>query len=462
MGMQGGNAGLIMPVRYVFKPPAGTFVLAGFDAQGYPFSYTPGATTVWVFKAGAWLLPEDYTAADGAQIVLKDPTGGEEYSVFAVQPFQPADTYSRGQLDQMINRRRNRFVDPGVRISQENGTNVIPLTTTAATYYVTDNCAVTRNTAAGMMTAQQVKSYTPGGSGYRNRFTCTTANPNPAAGDACQVMFPIEGRDIADLRFGTNGAKSVLKRIGINSSVSGDIILTVRNRGNTRSWVGKLTVEPGNVGKDIFRWVWFVGDQSGAWDDDTNLGMVMTVCLCAGSNYQGVPGWQNGAFVGMAGGINFMAAVGMTLDLFDIGSHDVSDITNPAPPRFELSDWQDDYRRCKRYMQKSYRYEVLPGSGADASTEAVIGVAISAVDMYDYGARRFEVDMRSSPAMVGYNPITGTPGTYYDFSLATPAPNGNVNFISATAKGFRVNNSSQSWQVNHVVAACWVAYSRLL
>ena len=362
MGYIGQGPGLGQELAFRFVGVAGQGVIAGPDAHGLPLVYTPGA--VDVYRNGRRLtIPEDVVAVDGSQIV---PRGwaiqaGDEIIVVVKAPFSPANTYTRAEADAAFHQRRNRVVDPGCRVSQENGTVARAVATAGAFVYASDGVAVQAlGGAANCVSAQRVASVTPGGSGTRVRLTVTKALAAPAAGDLLRICLPVEGIEVADLRWGAAGARMALIRFGFRAPAAGTFPIAITNRagGATRSWLGAgaagglVTIQPGEVGTDVVRWALVPGDAVGAWAADIALGLVISLTLCAGATWQGQPGWQDGEFYGLAGGANLLASVGQTLDVFDLGLHDVSDISNPAPPRFALKAFSDDLRDAQRYYRK--------------------------------------------------------------------------------------------------------------
>lgn len=351
MGMQGGNAGLVGAMMYEFTTFDGQARVAGLDDRGYPLRYTPGENTLLVAYNGHWLSADEFTATDGSTITTNKPMPGVgRLKAWAIGGFNVADTFGRGEADARFNRRRNRDLDPGCRTGQQFGTTLTAMSASSAVYYASDGMAFQRGGSVGMTQFQRVASLTPGGSGYRNRLTVTTANPTPGALDILRALFPIEGNEISDLKWGTAAAKPLLKRFGLKSPVAGTFPVSVVNSGGTRSYLaGSITVQPGEVNTDLMRWLVIPGPTDGAWATDNNLGFALSITLLAGSTYTGVVGWQPGVFYGLASGINGMLSAGLSFDFFDYGLYDVSDITTPTPPRFELASPAADEWACYRY-----------------------------------------------------------------------------------------------------------------
>jgi len=403
MTMQGSQDGVAAFMEYAFvAAPGGQSRFVGADSKGFVLNYASGF--LWAVVDGFWVAPDDFSATDGSSITFTTAVDqGTHVRLIALSPFNVANVYSQLQSDTLYAKRRNRIIDPGMRVSQENGNNAT--TANAVGYYVSDSCFSARNTAAGGATVQRIALQTPGGSPYRTRVTITTANPTPAAGDEFILGTNIEGIDIADLNLGLATAKQLTRRYGFRSSVSGTFTLYARNGASNRSWLGSVTIAPGEVNQDVVKTVTFVGDTTGTWATDNTKGIEIGVNLCAGSSRQGVAGWQAGSFTGLASGVNLMATNGATFDLFDVGLYDVTGLQNGVIPPFELAEYLTDVLRCQRYF---YASGFTSNAGYNVSNANV------------YLVHRLPVQMRVTPSM-GFTSGGPTYGNGYGGTLVNPS-----------------------------------------
>lgn len=406
MSYIGQAPGLGQRVSFRFVATAGQTTFSGNDAQGYPLGYTPGLVDMYV--AGRLLSEPDYTAADGSTITIAQALdAGQEVRVLAQAPFSPANTYTMGQADAAFTRRRNRIIDPGMRVSQEQGNSALSLATSGTVYYPSDSIMAVRSGATGAATAQRVALTTPGGSPYRVRFTVTTANAAPAAGDFAQLLTRIEGLDVADLKFGTAAPRTIALRLGVRSSVAGAFAVAVRNGALNRSYIGSVAIAAGEVGADVVKTVILVGDTAGTWATDTGIGLDVSVNLCAGTTFQGVAGWQAGNFLAPASATNLMATANATFDLFDVGLYDVTGLQAGVIPPFELDAYPVDLAKCQRY------FSVV---AANARFSATGASQVSETPIY------FPVPMRINPS-ASYNGQGGQSGNqtgYPQITIASP------------------------------------------
>jgi hypothetical protein len=374
-----------------FVASAGQTTFSGPDANGYPLGYTPGM--VDVFLNSGLVSPPNYTATDGSTIVFNRAlSSDDEVQILAQAPFSPANTYTMSQADALYTKRRNRIIDPGMRVSQENGNNLLTLAS-GSPQFPSDGFLAYRQGATGGATAQRVAVQTPGGSPYRLRMTVTAANASPGTTDQLVFQTMIEGVDIADLRLGTITPRTVAIRLGCRSSVAGTFGVAVLNGVGTRSWVGSVTIAQGEVGQDVIKSVTLQADQTGTWDSSNGRGLSVYVTLCAGSGVQGVAGWQAGAVIATASCTNLMATNGATFDLFDVGLYDVTGLQSGVIPPFELGSYAEDLLKCQRY------YEQI-GAGVVATTGGVGGFYSSRVC--------YKATKRVAPSVSLVSPVTNS------------------------------------------------------
>lgn len=414
MSYIGQAPGLGQRTAFRFVAVAGQTTFSGPDAQGYPMGYTP--RLVDVYLNGRLLSEPDYTAADGSTIILgQGLTAGDELRVLAQAPFSPANTYTMAQADS-FQRRRNRIIDPGMLVSQENGNNAVS-PATGGLVYGSDSFTLYRYGATGAASLQRTALKTPGGSPYRLRTTVTAANPSPGAGDSLLLGTKIEGIDVADLGFGTAYAKTIAIRFGCRASVAGTYGVSVRNSGYNRYFTSAISIAPNEVGIDVVKSVTLTGDTTGAWSTDNATGLEVMICLLAGPNGQSVGGsWVGVATYGTASQTNLMATNGATFDLFDVGLYDVTGLQQGVIPPFELGSFSSEYTKCLRYYESGAL--LIQNPGAAGSTMLA--------------PTTFSAPKRVSP----------TVSTSINGSASLNALN--VNYVNVLNVGFQITISGQS------------------
>ncbi len=261
------------------------------------------------------------------------------------EPLSPAQARTLAQVDR-FNRPRNRIINGAMWISQRYGGNTIDISSGG---YSLDHWNIIAN-GGGTVRTQMIGAKTPGGSPNRMRITAQVADASIAAGDIYTINQQIEGYQFPDASFGRAGAKPLVVRFGVKSSIAGTFSVAIRGATASRSWLGSFTIAAGEVNTDVLRTFIVPGDTTGAWLDGINIGAELFVSLGVGATFQGVAGWNAGNFISLAGTTNFMATAGNTLELFDVGLYVDHDATGIVPP-WTLPVYDDDLRGCMRYYQ---------------------------------------------------------------------------------------------------------------
>ena len=273
---------------------------------------------------------------------------------------------------------KNYIVNPGMRISQENGTS----SSTATSYYPVDQWFMAHS-QDGTLTTQQVASATPGGSENRFRMTVTSADTSLAAGQFAALVQNIEGLRTADLQWGTANATDLVLRFGFKGP-AGTYAVGIRNQDNNRSFVREFTISGGDANTDTLQTVTFPGDTSGTWDKDNTVSLKITFTLAVGSTYQTTPdSWQAGNYFGTSSTSNGIGTDSDVFELFDVGLYADPDSTGVAP-RFELPHYDIDLLECQRYYVQ-FRNVLTYYSGT-------ISTAV-------YESTQLPTDMRTNPSL---------------------------------------------------------------
>jgi hypothetical protein len=275
---------------------------------------------------------------------------------------------------------RNRFVNPSFQISQENG----DAAGTANGYHPADQLMLVTAGSGFAVSAQRVAAATPGGSTHRVRLSVTGAKASLASGDLLALAQRIEGRAIADLRFGSAPARPIVVRFGLRAP-AGTYAVRLANGAGTRSFLAPVTIAPAEAGTDVVRAIAVPGDVAGTWATDHTLGLVVQVTFAAGASLLGAAGWQGAAAHAASGATNGLASASNVFELFDCSLTADPDGGGIAP-RFEPPDPGDELLRCQRF------FRLVTGSTWRGRT--VSGVTVGHV------AVQFAPEMRDAPAVV--------------------------------------------------------------
>lgn len=241
---------------------------------------------------------------------------------------------------------RNRIVNGGMQVSQENGITVV----TANGAYPADQWSVASGGFTGITSAQVATADTPDGNPYGIYSQMGTGKGSLAAGDYWIVTHNFEGLSVADLMWGTARAQSVILRFNILSNTTGTFGFSLRNpTAYTRVYNGTFTISAASVWQT--KTLLIPGDTTGVWVKTSAIGINFVFNFASGTSYSiGPVGWQAGSGHGPAGTTNGAAANGNTFYLSDVGFY--RDNGSGVPPFYEVPDYTEEEIRCMRYYEK--------------------------------------------------------------------------------------------------------------
>ena len=118
------------------------------------------------------------------------------------------------------------------------------------------------------------------------KVTVTTAESSIAATEFNQLLYQIEGQDIAPLAYGTGDAKPMVFSFWVKSSVTGSFPFSVQNQNGSRVFPSRYTVNSANTWE--YKTISIAGDIGGTWNTSgTALGLRFTFLWVSGSSYTG-------------------------------------------------------------------------------------------------------------------------------------------------------------------------------
>jgi hypothetical protein len=317
---------------------------------------------------------------------------------------------------------KNYIINPGMRISQENGTS----SSTADSYHPVDQFYLSQS-QDGTLTVQQVVATTPGGSTHRLRLTVTSADTSIASGQYAAIGQQLEGAQVADFAMGTSSAKQRVLRFGWRSP-AGTYAVALRNWDGSRSFVREFTIAGGEANTDTLQTLTFPGDTSGVWPTGNTLGAILTFTIAVGSTLQTTAdAWQTGSYIGTSSTSNGIGTGSAVFELFDVGMYADPEATGVALP-FILPDYGEDLRACQRYWEAGSFFHI---SNADSGGN--IGS-----DVF------FKTEKRVAPTITQTNGATG--GTI----SATPANTGITTKLFTSFRSGVTGNAqfSETWTAN--------------
>jgi len=245
-----------------------------------------------------------------------------------------------------IGGRRNIIINGAMQVAQR-GTSATGLG--AETSLLLDRFSFGAGSTAGRATMSQVADVHDG---FANalKLDCTTADTSIAANEQAYVIYKFEGQELQQLKKGTSGAEKMTLSFYVKGNAAATYTAEFYDADNNRHIAQEFS-----VGTDWSRiTLTYVGDTTGAYDDDNALSLYLFIWLHAGSNF------TSGTFVS-----NTWAPVSNTIR---VGDNQTSffDSTNRtffitgvqmevgsvATP-FESRSFGEELALCQRYYTQS-------------------------------------------------------------------------------------------------------------
>ena len=319
---------------------------------------------------------------------------------------------------------RNLIINGAMQVAQR-GTS-----STDNTYGSVDRYQLSRNAIDELVVTQSQDSDNPAGQGFGYSFkvNITTAESALAADENLNFHQRIEGQNLQRLEKGTSNAKSTTVSFWVKSNTTGTYVLELFDNDNNRHAAKTYTIDSANTWEK--KTITFVGDTTGALDNDNARSMDVRWWLAAGSNLTSgtLPtGWASLTTANRAvGQVNLMAS---TNNWYITGIQwEVGDIATA----FEHRSFGDELLRCQRYFvnypdTSSGTNAVFIGRGNGTTQVANTGIPLPVV-------------MRASPTFSEIASLRAIgPSTYALASNVTPSVTGTPTFeptIGASFSGF--------------------------
>ncbi|PZR92312.1 MAG: hypothetical protein DI537_13670 [Stutzerimonas stutzeri] len=268
------------------------------------------------------------------------------------------DYFTKAEADARLLQPRNRLINACFRINQRGAAY-------SDNGFFVDRWISINSGGTGVLRSAQVSAPTPAGSPMRGRATVQTAQVSLTPDAYYFVGQAVEGFNIHDARLGEAGAKSLLARIGVRSSVAGTFGFSICNEDGSRTWVGAFTIAAEEVNTDVVRTFVIPGSIVGTWKKTEGVGLYFRVCVGAGADWHGIAGWQSANKMTVSTQTNLLATAGATFDVFDAGLY-VDTAEAVALSRYELASYQEELRLCRRFFRFApinLRFS-SPGNGA--------------------------------------------------------------------------------------------------
>ena len=258
---------------------------------------------------------------------------------------------------------KNVVINGAMTISQR-GTTFTP--TTNLTY--TLDRWLAQLTAASKFSVAQSQTNSPNSNGYSMLVTSLSAY-SVAAGDTFAISQRIEGYNWRQFAFGTADAKTITLSFLVRSSLTGTFSGSLTNSAEDRSYPFTYAINAANTWEQ--KSVTIVGDTSGSWLYDNQVGAKLFFNLGAGATYSGTAGaWTGSGKYAATGSVSLLGTNAATLQISNVQleAGSVATAFQTATGTF-----QGELAACQRYLPAVSGLNVFSGY-AYSGTNAIFSI----------------------------------------------------------------------------------------
>ena len=317
---------------------------------------------------------------------------------------------------------KNRIINGDMRIDQRNVGAVVTVND-AIQFFVADRWLGLGQLTDGVFTLRTNNS------GLAEFPTCltaqvTTADASLTTTQLYYIMQRIEGNMTADFLFGTASAKQISISFWVKSSIAGSYSVIITNDSGNRTYPSAYTINSANVWER--KTIAIPGDTTGTWPTSNLVGSTVIFPLGVGPTYTGSSNSWQASIYGITGQTMLIGTLNANFNVTAV-QLEIGSVSTP----FEYRPLAQELIMCQRYYEKNYDQATVPGATSVISgiiySRATAGTHIQTIS--------FKVTKRAPPTVAVYNGVTGSSGSWRDYSASTN--------LTATA-----NDISDS--------ACWI------
>ena len=301
---------------------------------------------------------------------------------------------------------RNKLINGDMQISQRKGTTSVAYTNAQ---YTLDRWQVVNDAGGSKFTTQQVDD-APVGFKKSLKMTSSSAYSVPAD-EVYGVGQKIEGFNSNPLMFGSSDAKSITISFFVKSSLFGTFSGSVLNQDMTRGYPWTYTISAANQWE--YKTVTVAGSTDGTWLHDHREGMRIFWNMGSGTNRSGTAGqWSTSQYTfGATGATSVVGTNGATLQITGCQVEEGTVATD-----FEHRSFDQQFKSCERYYEKSYDHLVIPGT-ANTDEGMVMWLANRNPGL-PHVSLRFRTSKRTNPSITIFNTNTANSNTLRDKDAA--------------------------------------------
>ena len=355
----------------------------------------------------------------------------------------------QSKLDNNINF-RNIIINGDMSIAQR-GTSETGLGNGDGGYHTCDRWKFTEVGTATAEFTQSQSTDVPSGQGFSSslKMDCTTADTSLASNEIFRIQHHIEGQNLQYLKKGTSNATSLTLSFWVKSNKTGIYTVYFYDNDNTRLNSKSYTINSASTWEK--KTITIAGDTTGAFDNNNDLGLLLSFQLLAGTDY------TSGTLQDWGTSVTANFAVGQ-VNLADSTSNEwyitgVQLEAGQTASEFEFLPFDVNAQRCLRYYE-----------GGDGNSPDIFGeprrfcevLADGTTSRLKIFSGSFSVIKRATPTITVYGDtgfLTSNRISRYDAAATTETVT-SISLSSANAIGTYLNVSttasiSRTYQFNY-------------
>jgi len=315
-------------------------------------------------------------------------------------------------------------VNGSFEVAQEFGLGTIVAVPSGTAKHVIDGCWQFYPSNVATFNARQSYAYPAAANGGLTGMTCclniyTTGAATPANNDLFVLQHKIEGWRTTRFRFGTPNAIPITVGFWFAGDATGTVGVSVRNADSSRSYVANVAVNA--TGTWEYKTVTIPGCTDGTWNYDIGVGMNIGLCFGAtGTGFQATPNtWVATNAVWTSSQTNFFAVGNNDIWLTGFTVMPASLALTGSKMRYAMRPFDQELTLCQRYFEKSYNYDLAPGTVDSSGVETMTVDGLTSVSRVWQKDVRFKVPKRTSPTITLYSDVTGASGVIRNRQAST-------------------------------------------
>jgi len=253
-------------------------------------------------------------------------------------------------------------------------------------------------------------------------FTSSAATSD-AANNIFNIEQLIEGFNTAHINYGSSSAQTITLSFYVRSSLTGTFGGALKNSARDRNYPFTYTINSANTFER--KVITISGDTTGTWIGSTNgMGLWVSFGLGVGSNYAGSAGaWAAGDKFSASGATSVVGTSGATWYITGVQL----EVGSAATP-FEHRSFGEEIQLCKRYYQKSFRYDQAPENAGNTTSINYNGHVAGYCGSNNSGVLASGVqlspEMRATPTITTYGNSNG------HWGYLVPTNSGSITYSS--------------------------------